>query len=150
MIWGSLKDARRYYGVHWRLPRAFEYLMTEDLAGRPPGRYEIDGKGIFLLVQEYETVPAETVKWEAHDHYLDIQYLVSGEETIGVARRDRATVIHPYDRSKDIVFLQPEEGETCALKDDLFTVLFPEDAHRARIIAASPTIVKKAVVKVLL
>ena len=51
-------------------------------------------------MQSYET---QTGDWlfEGHRKYLDIQYVVSGEEVIGWAFIDRATVTVPYDPAKD-------------------------------------------------
>ena len=150
MIAGQLKDARRYYGLHPRLQKAFEFLMTEDLAAAAGGRYEIDGKAIFAIVQDYETADPTTLKWEAHDLYLDIQYVASGRERIGIARRDGARVIDPYDRAKDIVFVEPVDGDFLTMGDDRFLLLFPEDAHKVRARTDRPEKVRKVVVKILL
>lgn len=150
MIAAQLKDARRYYGIHPRLQKAFEFLMTENLAGATEGRHDIDGKAIFAIIQDYDTAAPETLKWEAHDLYLDIQYVVSGEERIGVAKRDGASVIDPYDRTKDIVFVEPTDGDYLTMGEDRFLLLFPEDVHKVRVQANRPQKVRKVVVKILL
>jgi hypothetical protein len=48
-----------------------------------PGRIEIDGNAIFALIQEYQTVPSEEKKPEAHRKYIDVQYVFQGSEIIG-------------------------------------------------------------------
>ena len=52
MIVDSLKNAALYYSVNPRLERAFEYLKRVDLSTLEPGKYEIEGKEIFLNLVE--------------------------------------------------------------------------------------------------
>ncbi|GJM75484.1 hypothetical protein HMSSN036_77000 [Paenibacillus macerans] len=50
------------------------------LCGR---RYELEGERMYALVQEYVTRPAASLSFESHETYVDIQFIVSGEERIG-------------------------------------------------------------------
>jgi len=81
MIIDTLKNAYKYYGLNPRLEKAFAFLKNEDLESLEAGEYEIDGKDIVVLVQEYTTSP--NPPWEAHKYHIDVQYLVSGVEKIG-------------------------------------------------------------------
>ena len=47
-------------------------------------QYEVDGRNLFFFLQTYENKPANDTP-EAHRTYVDIQYLVSGAEKVGVA-----------------------------------------------------------------
>lgn len=38
---------------------------------------------MYALVQEYVTRPAASLSFESHETYVDIQFIVSGEERIG-------------------------------------------------------------------
>ena len=40
------------------------------------GKYEIDGKNVYANVTAYTTIPWEEAKYEAHEHYTDIQYVI--------------------------------------------------------------------------
>ena len=150
MISGQLKHAQRYYSVHPRLQKAFEWLMTEDLASKAPGAYEIQGKEIVALVQEYETAPANVAPWETHNYHLDVQYLVSGEEKIGYGRRENVVPTQAYNQKDDYDLIKAVPGDYYSIKDDGFMILFPEDAHQPHVAAGDKGMkVKKICIKVL-
>ena len=47
------------------------------------GTYEIDGKQVYALVQEYQSKRPADGKWEAHRKYIDLQYVVRGRNEWG-------------------------------------------------------------------
>ncbi len=150
MISGQLRFATRYYGVHPRLQGAIEFLMREDL-NRTPGMYEIDGRNIVALFQEYETGVADVVPWETHNYHYDVQYLVAGEEKIGFGRREGCQIIKPYNAKDDYDIIAPiANPDYFTLTGDGFAVLFPEDAHQPRVLSGKAMAVKKICIKVLI
>ena len=52
-----------------------------------PGVYEIKGKDIYAQVFDTETKPAEKQRPEVHEKYIDVQFLASGKEKLGVLHR---------------------------------------------------------------
>lgn len=149
MILSQLRYAPKYYGVHPRIQAAIEFLMREDL-NRAPGAYEIDGKNIVALFQEYETQPENVAPWETHDYHMDIQYLVAGEENIGYAKRENVTPTQPYNAKDDYDLIKPIAGDYVTLKKDYFAIFFPEDAHQPRVLCGKAMPVKKICIKVLI
>lgn len=110
---------------------------------------DIDGDDIYASVQEYTSLKADTCKFEAHNRYFDIQYVVEGEEQFGYAKRADLTEEAPYDEMNDIVFFcEPEEAGTVLLKAGDCIVVAPEDAHKPRCQAKEACYVKKIVIKV--
>ena len=55
----------------------------------------------------------------------------------------------PYDSDNDVVFF-PQTGvrSEIVLKEDMFAVFFPQDAHMPMLITESPTNVLKVVLKI--
>ena len=150
MITGQLRFAQRYYGVHPRLQAACEFLMREDL-NRAPGAYEIDGKNIVALFQEYTTEAADVAPWETHDYHYDVQMLPGGQESIGYGRRDGTSPIQAYNVVSDYDLITPPAiKDYYVIRDDAFAVFFPEDAHQPRVLAGKAMMVKKICIKVLL
>jgi uncharacterized protein, YhcH/YjgK/YiaL family len=149
MISGQLRYAPRYYHVHHRLQAACEFLMREDL-NRAPGAYEIDGKNIVALFQEYETAPADVAPWETHDYHYDVQYLPEGQESIGYGPRMNVKPTQPYNVKDDYDLIEPVDGDYYTIKDDRFAVLFPEDAHQPRVLCGKAMKVRKICIKVLI
>lgn len=146
MIIDRINNASLYYTIHPKFKEAFEYIASIDTASIPAGRYEIDGAAMYVLVQEYNTKLKEAGKWEAHRRYIDLQYVVQGEESMGYAN------IHhlqqgEYDASKDFLPLFGE-GDEVRLKSGCFVLLFPEDAHMPSMAVGESAPAKKVVLKI--
>ena len=133
------------------LQTGLKYLSKTDLSSLPLGRTEVETDKIFALVSEYETEPEQDRYPEAHRKYVDIQCVVSGEETIGAGPIEAAGEIkQPYAAEKDIVFYKSLQQETgIVLKPGMFAVFFPWDVHKPNCIAGKlPLTVRKVVLKV--
>ncbi len=146
VIYDTLKHAGQYRGLSKNLARALDYLTGTELETVEAERVEIDGERVFALFQRYETKP-ENDRPEAHRKYIDIQYLIEGEELIGVAplaAMEREAEAAP---ERDIWFY---EGETAKLPlgGGRFAVFFPQDAHAPCIAAGECRPVRKLVLKV--
>lgn len=138
-----------YFKNRERWDKAFEFLKSNDLSGLELKRYDIDGDNLYAIVSEYLTKNEEDARYEAHQKYIDIQYLISGKEYIGVAAVSRKNVIlEQYDPAKDIEFLTVTGGENILALPDRFFIFFPEDAHCPGLKDGENSPVRKVVVKV--
>ena len=146
MILDVKKNASLYKGIHSHLDKAIDYMLSADLNALLVGKHQIEGEDVFVLIQEYETKAIDAALFEAHQKYVDIQLILSGEEWIGYAPVQSLTSIEPYDDKRDIAFFSGE-GEMHKLKSDMFAIYFPTDAHKPSIHDVK-TVVKKAVFKV--
>lgn len=149
MILDSLPLWRRYAPLNPRLARGFAFL--EQLAADAAlGRHDIDGDAAFALVQRYRTRPVAETRFESHRRYIDIQYLVSGQEVIHwAALADLATATQPYDAVTDVAFYPwPADPMPVRLQAGQFAILFPDDAHAPCCAWGDPAEVLKVVVKV--
>lgn len=129
---------------------AIDFLRRPDVHSLPDGRVEIEGQRLFVLIQRYETSIADVPRFEYHKKYIDIQYIVSGDEVIGWAPAHEVTVTETYDADKDICFgTVPKQRVTpVSLRAGQAVVLYPEDAHAPKLAAGTPSHVLKIVVKV--
>ncbi len=129
--------------------KAFNFLKTNDLQGLELKRYNIDGDNVYAPVSEYLTKNEADAKYEAHQKYIDIQYVVSGKELIGIApMSQKLEVLEPYDSTKDVEFLTVSKVENHIALPDRFFIFFPEDAHRPGLKDEENSPVRKVVVKV--
>jgi len=131
-----------------RWGKAFNFLKTTNLEEIGTGKYELEGENLFVNVDEYTTRKEEDSRFEAHRRYVDIQYLVSGEEKIGIAALENTKEITPYDNLKYISFLTAEQNNYRIASPERFFVFFPEDAHRPCVKTGENTKVRKVVVKI--
>jgi YhcH/YjgK/YiaL family protein len=133
------------------LKKALEWLQEHAADALLPERVEIDGKAVYALVQAYETIPAGAeVKLEAHKRYIDIQYIVSGEEMMGWADVRALRQPTAYNPDKDVFhgLLAASEMTPVQVRAGQAAVFYPEDAHAPKLAVSTPTAVRKIVVKV--
>ena len=146
MIKDDIKRAEVYYNISANLKKGFEWIKKNDLKNLPDGRYEISDK-IYANLQSYQT--KDNAPYEAHRDYIDIQYMVSGEEVSGVTDYSNCSTIENYDKEKDIEFLKINVDEKFyQIKEGEFFVFFPHDAHKPALKLREPQNVKKVIVKV--
>lgn len=131
--------------------KALEYLRSHDFTKLEDGRYPIDGDKCVANLQRYTTRVLEECRPETHKKYVDIQYVVEGEEYMGWCPfSPDLKVTAPYDAEKDITFyeeLVPDSN--IVLTPGRFAVIYPEDVHRPQgAVEGEPGPVTKVVVKI--
>ena len=148
MQFGNIGAKRRYDRNRAAFQKAFAFLQGDGLAELPEKWIDL-GDGVRASVQHYTTMPAETLSFETHERFFDIQYLVEGEEYVGCVSREGLEIEVPYCAEQDIAFYhEPELSGKVLLRAGDFVVLSPEDAHKPRCAAGKPMAVKKIVIKV--
>ncbi len=147
MIVDKLTNASLYAPAGSRFAKAFEFLRRPDLETLANGRYELDGDKVFALVQSYNTTPREQGKFEAHRKYIDVQFVVSGDECMGYANLADLKVTKEYDE-KDDYLLAAGQADFVRVRPGMFTIFHPQDAHIPCSAVDKPSPVKKVVVKV--
>ena len=145
---------KREFAVYYfrntaRWEKAFKFLMNNDLAKLELKRYEIDGDNLFATVSEYMSKNEETTKFEAHRKYIDIQYVISGNEIMNIAPLKTITdVVTQYDSTKDIEFMTSVNVINITASPSNFFIFFPSDAHRPGLKYGVNSPVRKIVIKV--
>lgn len=136
------------------LPRiiqeAIDYLLQTDFSELENKAYPIKGDKVFVVIQEYQTKPKMEKTAEQHRKYIDIQYIISGTEIIGVGRENpKNEVIDGYNKEKERI----KYGKTYDEKDIVvsqgdYLILFPEDIHRPGCDFRGQANIRKAVIKI--
>ncbi|MCX6325362.1 MAG: YhcH/YjgK/YiaL family protein [Bacteroidia bacterium] len=138
-----------YFKNKERWDKAFTFLKTSDLFQLELKRYEIDGDNLYAPVSEYLTKNEADAKFEAHQKYIDIQYVISGIEQISVSPLSmKKDVLVPYDSTKDVGFMTVTKCKSINATPDKFFIFFPSDIHRPGVKAGENSQVRKVVVKV--
>lgn len=128
---------------------ALEYLKANDFMELEPGVYEIQGKDIYAQVMDTETAPADTRRPEAHERYIDVQFLASGRERLGFTPDTGSYEVDERIGDKDLIFYKSVEGEGfIEAVPGCYSIFFPEDIHRPAVAAGEPMTIRKVVVKV--
>lgn len=146
MIFDTLKNVDNYEGLG-RVYTALKFLSETDFNKIDLGRYELDGDNIFYMVQSYDTDPDKTIS-EAHRKYIDIQYMVEGEEIIGVADISCDKELTEAKEENDVWFYNCKT-EPLTLSAGKYMVLYPNDLHCPGVATKGTALTcRKVVVKV--
>jgi YhcH/YjgK/YiaL family protein len=130
--------------------KAFAFLKTHDMQTIAKGRTNIEGDNgdkVYAIVTEDPSKDYEKTNWESHRKFIDLQYVIRGEEKMGKLPVTDATVTMPYNEARDLANYSGE-GKIYTVPEGTFILFFPTDAHRPNITPGGNKVVKKIVVKV--
>ena len=146
MIIDDLKNLKNYESVNPLFAKVIEFLKNNDLKAMEPGKYEIEGKDLFLNLTVAKGKTPDQAVLETHDKMIDIQIPISDVETFGYTPRENLPAA-AYNAEKDITKIPDLAAEsyiTC--QPGMMAIFFPQDGH-APCITGAPEI-KKAIFKV--
>lgn len=117
--------------IQRRVNEAIAYLVNLRIDAEDVGkRVEVNEK-FFYSIQSYDTKPTEQCKLESHRKYIDIQIIISGEESMDLVDISRLSIKEEYDEDKDVMFWNvPARMSKITLVTGDCVVLYPETAHR--------------------
>lgn len=149
MIFSSIHAVDCPYQYPEAIKTAFAWIAEHDTATMETGTYEIQGKDIYVMVQDITTQPVEERRAEKHDIYLDIQYIISGTERMGYVPYTGKECVLENPENKDVIFYQNLENETFIdVTAGCYCIFFSNDIHRPGCSAGEPMHVRKVVVKI--
>ena len=127
--------------------KAFAFLKNTDLQTLTVGRHVIDGDNVFAIVQEAPTKDYDKTAFESHLNYIDLQYVIKGEEKMGRTSVDSVKLDKPYNEKADIAYYTGD-GKIFTVQENSFLLFFPGEAHRPNITPGGNKVVKKIVIKI--
>lgn len=142
MIVCPYKELGRYAAIIPGLQEAMDAIAAME--GWNVGTIPLSD-GNRILVQEGTTRLAGN-RSEAHRNFLDIQYIVEGEETMGWAPVETLTPDGGYNDVKDVAFYNGDV-DFMRIGAGYCYVVFPEDAHMPGVHLDQPHNYKKMVLK---
>ena len=147
MIIDRLENLDRYVELHPRFEAAFDLIRDFDFDAAEEGPAEVDGDRLTINVLRRELKAKEDAKLEAHERYVDIQVMFTGEEVFGWKLTEECEQpIDKYDAEADIIKYDDTPDGYWPLLEGMFVIFFPEDGHAPMVGEGN---VEKLVVKVL-
>ena len=131
MIVARIENLKLYIPYNEKLRVVCESLDKTDIYALEVGKYEI-GEGVRVIVNAFTPKEPDAAKWETHEKYIDLQYLIEGDETMGYLHIDEMEAAE-YNAEKDISYPVPKADADMTLiplKTGHFAFLEPRDAHR--------------------
>jgi YhcH/YjgK/YiaL family protein len=139
---------------------AFEYLTkvfnTSSEEYKRLISYELDvfekivlDNNNFALEQTYQSKSREKCFFESHQQYIDVQFILDGEEIIEVENSSLLKVSMQYNSEMDLIkYDDTENASSIVLKKGDVAIFYPQDAHMPCLQLSAPVNVIKTVVKV--
>ena len=147
MICARNEMALHYKGIDPNLDLALEHIKSDFLESLGEKPIYLKGEEVYCTKFTYSTVTDADSFFEAHRSYLDIHIMLEGSERIEIASPDhlKATEAKP---DRDFWAYQGTADYSLVLSPGNFLVVFPDDAHKLKLLVDKPSTVTKAVFKV--
>lgn len=131
MIFDVIENANQYSGIHAGIDKVLSTVTNYTAENFAKEVVKLDGDNLFMIFPEYETHTRSDSITEAHRKYIDVMYMVEGEETIYVKPTSQLkNITMPYDAEQDALLADTDDDAMpILLKAGSFVVLFPQDAH---------------------
>lgn len=128
--------------------KIFNYLENNVLVNLPLGIIEIDDS-IFGYNMNYKTSEFDINKWEAHNEFIDIHYILEGSEKVFITDVENIEVTQEYNKENDVL-IGKNNNHCYEIKLDKgrYLILFPGEAHQTGIKSYESCDVKKIVFKI--
>lgn len=121
------------------------FFQKNDMQTLPLGKYALSENN-FVNVFEYVT-QENNGSYEAHKKYVDIHYVIKGEERVFYAE-NFAEMKQCYDQSKDYSLGMVEDEKSVSLINGEILIFDIDEPHKAGVLLDSSSYVKKAVFKI--
>lgn len=126
MIYDHLQNIDKYRKLGPGFDKGINFVIANQMKPLNPGRYEIDSS-VYAQVNEYETKEPEEAFIEAHQEFIDFQFLLEGSEDVVWAPLHRLEA-DEAEPEKDLYKFNGD-GKRYPLEAGYFMILFPTDAH---------------------
>jgi biofilm protein TabA len=146
MILDRLENFICYASIHPGFQAAFDYLNNTSIKEFKAGKETIDGSRLFALAMDTQGKGRAGARLESHRRYIDLQYTVTGSDTIGYEPKSSCIADEKgYDSESDIEFYTNPPVVWLPVPAGSLAVFFPEDVHAP---LGTDGVVHKVVIKV--
>jgi len=131
--------------------KIIDIIEKTDFTQKDDGTIKIDSDDLYYILTTYNTSDnIEEKPAEAHRKFIDLQYILYGEEKIGYADyTSPKMLLKEYDAGSDVeLFKRIEDESFFVLKKDMYAVFFPEDVHRPGLTDKEGHGVRKVIFKI--
>ena len=139
----NLQDLKKYFDIP---QEALDFLANAS-KDTENGKYPFT-PDCFINVMDCQTKNDDTAMMEAHDKFVDVQFMIDGEEKIYYTDRTPLELGEAYNEAKDRCFYKWQKADTVTYQTGEAVVLYPIEAHLPGRAVNEEKTVKKAVMKV--
>ena len=147
MILARNETASDYLGIHPNLDEALRRITPAFLSSLGTDRVDIIPGEVWCTKFTYETISDDESFFEAHEKFLDIHLMLAGSERVELASPGN---LQQFDSKpeNDFYAYRGDGAHKLVLSPGSFLVVWPDDAHKIKMMLSQPETVTKAVFKV--
>lgn len=129
MIYDNIDNLEIYAGISEDICLGLEWLR-DVYPNIEKGVYELSSR-VKAIVSEYTIKEENENGYEAHREYIDIQYLISGQEKICCLPLEYLKETRAYRKEIDAAFYDEEnvKPQEMVIGDGYFAVFYLQDGH---------------------
>lgn len=144
MIIDTIDSLGKYAALNPLFGKVADFIAKNDLLTLEAGKYEIEGKDLFLNRNLSRGKTKEEARIESHNLMIDIQIPLNVPEAMGYTPREVLPECE-YNDVKDITFYPGLAKEYITIYPGQFVIFFPQDGHAP---CVSEVEIEKAIFKV--
>ena len=151
MVIDTLQHEETYMRLGKGIETALRFFQSyQDDGADLPAKTILDGENIFVNGVNYTSEAKPRGQLEAHRKYIDVMYVVEGEERFYYKPfSECAHVTMPYSAEKECALAQIDaDAAQVRFSAGQFLIFFPQDAHLAAQLWDEPCKVRKFIAKV--
>ena len=149
MIYGELKDIKKYKGLNKNLDKAIDFIADKKYLNANFGKNLIEGNSIYFdYPEKVMTRENKDVESEYHKKYADIHIVLEGEESIIYSPFEGCVETKSYNMEDDYALVKGKTQAELLMNSKNFLILFPEEPHLALLKVGEPKEIKKVIFKV--
>ncbi|MGD1821905.1 MAG: YhcH/YjgK/YiaL family protein [Pleomorphochaeta sp.] len=133
-----------------KFSKAIDFIKNNDVEKLDAGVFEICGKELYAQVIDFTTEDRKNIKAESHIKYIDMQYVVNGDEKLGFKVNDGSYLNTEYIEERDLLYYDNNiKNESFAIANKgSINIFFPEDIHMPGIKVSEKKMIRKIVFKI--
>ena len=148
MIYCKVFELQKYSSYSDNMKKAIDYVTTHDLSALQMGKTVVDGDKVFINKSNPETKDSDSLQYEVHHRYIDIQIDLEGDEKLYI-KNDTKNCICEYDENGDYALFKSSVPDVIVNLNKAFCVIcFPYEIHMPCVKSTTEKVLK-CVVKVL-
>ena len=147
MVFDTLDQLEMYIPLLPALRVVADVMDHDDVYEKEPGTYSTYDPKVSYTVMEYKT--SQSSQFEFHNEHTSVQIVLKGQELMSTTWRELKRQCQNFNKASDIGFLDAEPISVLQATQGRFAVFFPGEPYKAGVSYGEPSIVKKAIFKVL-
>lgn len=151
MVIDRIEHAGQYESLGKGIATVLRWFQNYKDDGRDlPAKTVIDGESIFINGVNYKSETKPQGQLEAHKKYIDVMYVVEGEERFfykPIAEVSSVTMAYDAEKECALAAIDPDAAQV-RFSAGHFLIFFPQDGHLAAQLWDKPVKVRKFIAKV--